>query len=114
MSLSRTLIFFGSAMFLMCVRCLSARAQDAPAKISAPDCSAENVDPDIRILTSGNNSQAVEIKLPNASRHSGYSPGELPANFMTAKKGSLITMNFVQFCYNCGPNGQTRWSEPLL
>jgi hypothetical protein len=33
---------------------------------------------------------------------------------MTVKKDSPITMNPVPFCYNCGPNRQTRWSEPLL
>jgi hypothetical protein len=115
MSLSRSLIVFGKAMFLVCFGCLSTRAQGTSAKIiSAPDCSAENVDPDIKVPTSRDNSQAVEIRLLNVSGHSCYLRGELAANFMTVKKGAPITTNPVQFCYDCGPNRQTRWSEPLL
>jgi hypothetical protein len=102
------LVFIGSCW------CVAGRAQDSFAKTFAPECSPENVDPEIRVSVSHGDSQMVEISLRNISGHSCYLPGELPANFMTAKSGAEITINPVQVCFNCGQDGKSRWSEPLL
>jgi len=114
MNLKWPLILVGKIMLLvLCFSCVTTRAQDSPA-ISAPDCSPENLDPDIRVSTSHDNSQAVRTKLRNVSGHACYLRGELATNFMTVKSGAPITLNPVRSCYNCGPDGKSRWSEPLL
>lgn len=114
MNLDRPLILVGETVFLVfCFWALPTLAQDSPS-ISAPDCSPVDVDPDIRISTSHDTYQAVDIKLRNVSEHACYLRGELPTNFMTVNIGAPITQNSVQMCYNCGPDGKSRSSEPLL
>src|ERR1700751_982553 len=92
MNLKWPLIPVGMIILLvLCFSCVTTRAQDSHA-ISAPDCSPENLDPDIRVSTSHDNSQAVDTKLRNVSGHACYLRGALATNFMTVKSGAPITL----------------------
>jgi hypothetical protein len=107
------LSLLAKAGFLLFFWPMPTPAQDSPS-ISAPDCSPVDVDPGIRISTSHDTYQAVDINLRNVSGHACYLRGELPTNFMTVNTGVPITQNSVQMCYNCGPDRKSRSSEPLL
>jgi hypothetical protein len=114
MNLHRPIILVGKTVLLVfCFWAVPSRAQNSPS-ISAPDCSPADVDPDIRISTSHDNHQALDVKLGNVSGHACYLRGELSENFMTVNIGAPITQNPVQTCYSCGRDGKSRSSEPLL